>query len=65
MFALVNLVRTILKMLKGLNVIPNMVDEAHIFDSVEECIMWMHEPGHIENKLADPSQTVHPLCFYS
>mgnify|MGYP003150646802 CR=1 FL=1 len=52
-----------LKMLKGLNVIPNMVDEAHIFDSVEECIMWMHEPGHIENKLADPSKLYIPSAF--
>lgn len=52
-----------LKLLKGLQVIPKMIDEHHIFDSVEECIMWMHEPGHIENKLADPSQLYIPPAF--
>lgn len=49
-----------MKLLKGLNVIPNMVDEDHIFDSVEECIMWMHQPGHIENRLEDPTKLYIP-----
>ncbi len=52
-----------MKLLKGLNVIPNMVDEDHIFDSVEECIMWMHQPGHIENRLEDPTKLYIPPAF--
>jgi SulP family sulfate permease len=52
-----------MKLLKGLNVIPNMVDENHIFDSVEECIMWMHQPGHIENRLDDPTKLYIPPAF--
>jgi SulP family sulfate permease len=52
-----------MKLLKGLNVVPNMVDEDHIFDSVEECIMWMHQPGHIENKLDDPEKLYIPPAF--
>ncbi len=52
-----------LKILKGLNVIPNMVDEEHLFDSVEECIMWMNEPGHIENEFKDTSELYIPPAF--
>ncbi len=30
-------------------VIPQIVNESHLFESVEECVMWLHEPGHIDN----------------
>lgn len=30
-------------------VIPEIVDERHVFESVEECVMWLNEPGHIDN----------------
>jgi gliding motility-associated-like protein len=40
-----------------------MVDEDHIFDSVEECIMWLHEPGHIENEFKDESELYFPPAF--
>jgi SulP family sulfate permease len=52
-----------MKLLIGLQVIPNLVDEAHVFDSVEECIMWMHQPGHIEDKLDDPNLLYIPPAF--
>lgn len=48
---------------KGLGLIPQMVDENHVFDSVEECIMWMHEPGHIENKLISETELYIPPAF--
>jgi gliding motility-associated-like protein len=52
-----------MKLLKGLKVIPNMVDEEHVFDSVEECIMWMYQPGHIENMSDDPDELYLPPAF--
>ena len=28
---------------------PNLVDEKHIFNNVEEAIHWLDQPGHINN----------------
>lgn len=52
-----------MKLLKGFDLIPQMVDEDHIFDSVEECIMWLNEPGHIENEFKDESELYFPSAF--
>ncbi len=52
-----------LKLLKGVDIIPKMVDKQHIFESVEECIMWLHEPGHIDNKFSDESMLYIPPAF--
>lgn len=43
------------KLLYEAGLIPHMVNEDHVFDSVEECIMWLNVPGHLENdpKLKD------------
>ena len=38
-----------LEMFQGINVIPSLIDEKHIFDNVEEAIHWLDQPGHIEN----------------
>ena len=38
-----------LKMFDGIGVIPDLVDEKHIFSNVEEAIHWLHQPGHIDN----------------
>jgi SulP family sulfate permease len=52
-----------MKLLRGFDLIPQLVDEQHIFDSVEECIMWLNQPGHIENKFAGESELYFPPAF--
>ena len=52
-----------LKLLKGFEIIPNMVHEDHLFDSVEECIMWLNEPGHIENEFSQDGRLIIPTAF--
>jgi SulP family sulfate permease len=52
-----------LKLLRGFDVIPNMVHEDHVFDSVEECILWLYEPGHIENRISDDDKILVPPAF--
>lgn len=37
-----------LEMLKGAGVIPPLVQENHVFQSVEDCIIWLHD--HIDRK---------------
>jgi len=52
-----------LKLLKGFEIVPNMVRENHLFDSVEECIMWLNEPGHIENSFEEDDGLIIPPAF--
>jgi gliding motility-associated-like protein len=54
---------TNIRMLREFKVIPTYVDENHIFDSVEECIMWLHEPGHILNQFAADDELYFPPAF--
>ncbi|MEQ9289291.1 MAG: SulP family inorganic anion transporter [Cyclobacteriaceae bacterium] len=54
---------TNIRMLREFKVIPTYVDENHIFDSVEECIMWLHEPGHIYNQFAADNELYFPPAF--
>jgi SulP family sulfate permease len=37
-------------LLSGLNLIPTAVPEERVFKSIEDCIIWLNEPGHLENK---------------
>lgn len=53
----------VLDLLRGINVVPNLVDENHIFSSVEECIMWLHEPGHIDNKFEGDDDLYIPSAY--
>lgn len=39
----------VLDLLKKNRIIPEIVDDRHLFESVEECVMWLHEPGHLDN----------------
>ena len=50
-------------LLKGIGIIPQMVDHQHIFDSVEECIMWLHVPGHMDNEFEDQDELYVPPAF--
>ncbi len=52
-----------LKLLKGFEIVPNMVRENHLFDSVEECIMWLNEPSHIENSFEEDDGLIIPPAF--
>ncbi|MDP4764025.1 MAG: SulP family inorganic anion transporter [Salibacteraceae bacterium] len=43
------------------DLIPKMVSDDHVFDSVEECIMWLNEPGNLQNNLqARDEFYIHP-----
>lgn len=52
-----------LKMLKDIGVVPNMVDDEHVFSSVEEAVMWLNEPGHMENIFADDGELYIPSAY--
>lgn len=52
-----------LALLKGMKVIPQLIDERHIFPSVEECVMWLNEPGHIANGFIDEDELYIPSAF--
>lgn len=52
-----------LTLLQGIEIIPKMVDSNHIFDSVEECIMWLHVPGHLKNVFEDQDKLYLPPAF--
>ena len=50
-------------LLRGINVIPNLVDEKHIFSSVEESVMWLNEPGHLDNEFAKDDELYIPSAY--
>ena len=51
------------KLLAGINVIPNLVDSKHVFSSVEECVMWLNEPGHLDNEFAADDELYIPSAY--
>ncbi len=51
------------ELLRGIGVIPAMVDEHHVFSSVEECVMWLNEPGHLDNVFADDDELYIPSAY--
>ncbi len=53
----------VLELLRGINIVPNLVDENHIFSSVEECIMWLHVPGHIDNIFEGDDELYIPSAY--
>lgn len=53
----------VLELLRGIKVIPNLIDEKHVFSSVEECIMWLHEPGHVDNQFQDDDDLYIPSAY--
>ncbi len=44
-------------------IIPNLVDETHLFESVEECVFWLHEPGHIDNIFETKDELYIPSAY--
>lgn len=52
-----------LDMLKGIGLIPNLVDDEHLFSSVEEGIMWLHEPGHLDDSKAKEGELYIPSAY--
>lgn len=50
-------------LLRGINVIPGLIDEKHLFSSVEECVMWLNEPGHLENEFAADDELYIPSAY--
>ena len=50
-------------LLKGVGVVPALVDEDHVFSSVEECVMWLREPGHLEDVFEDDGQLYVPSAY--
>jgi len=51
------------KLLEGIHVIPDMVDYKHVFSSVEECVMWLNEPGHLEDNFAADDELYIPSAY--
>lgn len=50
-------------LLEGIRVIPDMVDENHVFSSVEEAVMWLNEPGHLEDDFAGDEELYIPSAY--
>jgi SulP family sulfate permease len=50
------------KLLKGVGIIPELVEERLIFGSVEESVMWLEEPGNLEGEI-DDKQLVIPSAY--
>jgi len=53
----------ILELIKGVKVVPDLIDEDHVFSSVEECIMWLNEPGHLDNVFAKNDELYIPSAY--
>ncbi len=51
------------KLLEGIGVIPNLVDTAHVFSSVEESVMWLNEPGHLDDIIAADDELYIPSAY--
>ena len=51
------------KLLSGIQVIPGLVDNQHVFSSVEECVMWLNEPGHLDNEFASDEELYIPSAY--
>lgn len=46
-----------------IGIIPNLIDHKHVFSSVEETIVWLKEPGHLENVFADDGELYIPSAY--
>ena len=52
-----------MNLLKGVKVVPDLIDEDHVFSSVEECVMWLREPGHLEDVFVDDGELYIPSAY--
>lgn len=51
------------KLIKGMGITPHLVDERHVFSSVEECVMWLNEPGHLDNIFSADDELYIPSAY--
>ncbi len=47
----------------GMKIVPDLVDEEHVFSSVEESVMWLNEPGHLDNVFAADDELYIPSAY--
>ena len=52
-----------LEMFEGIKVIPDLVDQDHIFGNVEEAVHWLDQPGHIDNIFDQDEELYIPSDF--
>ncbi len=52
-----------LELLRGIKMIPDLVDEDHVFSSVEGSIMWLNEPGHLDNVFSADGELYIPSAY--
>jgi len=38
-----------LRLLRGIDLIPHTIPEECVFNGIEECVMWLNEPGQIKH----------------
>ncbi len=55
--------KTAMELLLGVGVVPDLVAEDHVFSSVEECVMWLREPGHLEDVFEDDGNLYIPTAY--
>ncbi len=53
----------VMNLLEGVGFIPNVIDDKHVFSSVEETIMWLNEPGHLDNQFALDDELYIPSAY--
>lgn len=51
------------ELIKGMKIIPDLVDDRHVFSSVEESVMWLNEPGHLDNVFSADDELYIPSAY--
>lgn len=50
-------------LLESIDLIPQLISSDHLFPSVEECIIWLKEPGNLEGKSMNQMELYIPTAF--
>ena len=50
-------------LIHGVKIVPDLIDEEHVFSSVEESVMWLNEPGHLDNVFAADDELYIPSAY--
>lgn len=51
------------KLIAGMGITPHLVDDHHVFSSVEESVMWLNEPGHLDNIFTADDELYIPSAY--
>lgn len=51
------------KFYEGISLIPNVIDQKHIFGDIEEAVLWLNEPGHLINDFKSDDDLYIPSVF--